>query len=164
VNASDDDGNAPRGASPKSAFDSADPPRNFTLRVDERIRALTIGAPAYATRKKHIEDLEERFVETLVALHDALVIKQERQGRRERSDEGTVARAVVEKAASLDLKRINALIASHNRYYPMEANLPMDTRTGEYLVYGRRWTPEEPWTAARLVERARAVIAARRVR
>jgi hypothetical protein len=46
----------------------------------------------------------------------------------------------------------------------MEANLPMDTRTGEYLVYGRRWTPEEPWTAARLVERARAVIAARRVR
>lgn len=150
-----------RPAPRKSAFDSADPPRNFTLRVDERIRALTIGAPAYATRKKHIEDLEERFVELLVALHDSLVAKQAERGRR---DERAVDRAVAARAALIDLKRINGLILTHNRYYPMEANLPMDMRTGEYLVYGRPWRPEEPWTAARLVERTRAALAARDAR
>lgn len=142
----------------KSAFNSADPPRNFTLRVDERIRALVIGPPAYALRKKQIEDLEQRFVETLVALHDALVAKQQEHGA---PDDDAVARALADKAASVDLRKINGLIASHNRYYPVEANLAMDTRTGEYLVYGRRWMPEEPWTSARLLERARAVIDAR---
>lgn len=70
VNDSDDhDG----GASSKTSFSSADPPRNFSLSVGDRIRALTIGAPAYATRKKHIEDLEAAHVRTLVALHDLLV-------------------------------------------------------------------------------------------
>ena len=33
-------------------------------------------------------------------------------------------------AAALDLSRLNQLIEKHNRYYPIEANLPIDTRTG----------------------------------
>jgi hypothetical protein len=147
------------GSSRKTAFNSADPPRNFTLRVDERIRALTIGVPAYASRKKHIEDLEERFVKTLVTLHDTLVAKQMKHGGRR--DDAAVAVALAEKAASIDLKKLNSLVAAHNRYYPMEANLPMDMRTGEYLVYGRRWVPEEPWTAERLLACARAILDAR---
>lgn len=142
-------------STPKSAFNSADPPRNFTLRVDERIRALTIGVPAWAARKKQIEDLEQRFVETLVTLHDTLAAKQAAQGRHEAE---ALASAVVEKAASVDLRRINALIETHNRYYPIEANLAMDMRTGEYLVYGRRWLPEEPWTTERLVARVRVLL------
>lgn len=145
-------------STPKSAFNSADPPRNFTLRVDERIRALTIGVPAYASRKKHIEDLEERFVKTLVTLHDTMVAKQAKLGRR---DEAAIASALEAKAATIDLKKINSLVETHNRYYPVEANLGMDMRTGEYLVYGRRWLPEEPFTAARLLAQARAVIDAR---
>jgi hypothetical protein len=140
-------------ASRKSAFSSADPPRNFSLSVGERIRALTIGAPAYAMRKKHIEDLEARHVTTLVSFHDALVARG--------LDAGTVRDAVQERAARVDLKKMNALIASHNRYYPQEANLPMDLQTGAYLIYGRPWHPEALWTAARLVEHTFAVIAAR---
>ena len=139
---SEDDGPAA-----KTAFSSADPPRNFSLSVGERIRALTIGAPAYATRKKGIEDTEERYVRALVALHDTLIARGELDGV-------AIARALHEKASAFDLRRINAQIEIHNRYYPVEANLAMDLRTGGYLVYGRRWLPEEPCTAALLVHRA----------
>ncbi len=137
-----------------TAFNSADPPRNFTLSVNDRIRAMTIGAPAYATRKKTIEDREDRFVGVLVALHDTLV------GKREHS-EGELRRALLDRAATFDLGRLNTLIENHNRYYPIEANLPIDFRTGGYLVYGRPWHPTEPWTPERLVVQALAVIAAR---
>lgn len=136
-----------------TAFNSADPPRNFTLSVNDRIRAMAIGAPAYATRKKSIEDREDRYVGALVALHDTLVAGGERSHE--------TSSAMLDRAATFDLTRLNALIASHNRYYPIEANLPIDWRTGGYLVYGRPWLPTEPWTAERLVAQALAVIAAR---
>jgi hypothetical protein len=139
--------------SAKTALRSADPPRNFSLSVGERIRALTIGAPAYSTRKKYAEDLEERFLRILVKLHDTLVARGE--------DDDAVSRALAEKAATFDLTKLNALIATHNRWYPIEANLPFDPRTGEYLVYGRPWCPDERWSAARMVERAQAMVAAR---
>jgi len=36
------------------------------------------------------------------------------------------------------LDEINDLIDRHNRWYPIESNLPMDPRTGDYaLVNGR---------------------------
>ena len=64
------EGDRPENEERPTAFRSADPPRNFTLSVDERVRALTIGPPAYAVRKRKIEDNEEQWVSTLVALHD----------------------------------------------------------------------------------------------
>lgn len=139
----------------RSPFTSADPPRNFSLSINDRIRALTIGPPAYATRKKSIEDLVERYLSTLVALHDKRVASG-----RDGNDEATT-RALREKAASFDLARLNKLITTHNRYYPIEASLPTDVRTGEYLVYGCPWLPDEPWSVARFVEEARRLIAAR---
>ncbi|MEQ1505176.1 MAG: hypothetical protein ABMB14_23285 [Myxococcota bacterium] len=51
------------------------------------------------------------------------------------------------------------MITTHNRYYPIEANLPMD-RHG-YVAYGRPWRPEAHYTAARLVDLARAFLAER---
>ena len=155
MNDSDDDFEAryARKSAP-TAFNSADPPRNFTLSVDDRIRALTIGAPAYATRKKSIEDREERYVGVLVALHDALVGKGEQR-------ETALTRALLDRAHAFDLRRLNAMIESHNQYYPIEANLPIDPRTGGYLVYGRPWNPTEAWTAERFVAQALALVAAR---
>ncbi len=138
---------------PKTAFNSVDPQRNFSLSIGERIRALTIGAPAYATRKKSIEDQEASHVRTLVVLYDTLT------GRgRERA---AVVQALHEKAAAFNLEKLNRLVDAHNQYYPIEANLPCDPRTGEYLIYGRPWSPERPWTVTRLVETALAKIAAR---
>ena len=138
-----------------STFTSADPPRNFSLSVNDRIRALTIGPPAYATRKKSIEDLVDRYVQVLVALHD----KRVAAGHRGNAEATT--RALLEKAGTFDLVRLNKLIATHNLYYPIEANLPTDVRTGEYLVCGRPWLPDEPWSASRFVEEARRLIATR---
>ena len=136
-----------------TAFNSADPPRNFTLSVNDRVRAMTIGAPAYATRKKHIEDLEAAHVRALVTLHDKLVAK----GR----DAADVQRALHEQAHTIDLRKLNTLVDTHNRYYPIEANLPTNLRTGDYDVHGQRWLPEEPWTASRLLDHALALVAAR---
>lgn len=142
----DDHGAAEPPRDRPTAFNSADPPRNFSLTVGERIRALTIGAPAYATRKKHIEDLEDRYASILRSLRNALV------GRG--LPEHEIRRALQDRAATLELKKLNTLITAHNRYYPLEANLAMDPRTGEYLVYGRRWEPTLAWTVERLVEAA----------
>ena len=133
-----------------TAFDSSEPPRNFTLDVNDRMRALTIGAPAFATRKKRIEDMGDAHVDKLVDLHEKL------------TEKGHAAEAIrarlVDTANALDLKRMNELVAIHNRYYPMEANLPMNLR-GHYMIYGRPWHPEPPWTPERIVELALAAIA-----
>jgi hypothetical protein len=137
-----------------TALDSANPARNFTLSVSERIRAITIGVPAYAARKRKIEDDEARFTAQLVELHDGLTAKQ-------RSSE-EIEVAVVAAAHALDLTKLNELVAKHNRYYPMEANLPMDWKTGRYLLYGRYWEPEQPYSAARFLALFRAELALRK--
>jgi hypothetical protein len=136
-----------------TALDSANPIRNFTLSVADRIRAITIGVPAYAARKRKIEDEEARFVGQLVELHDALTAKERS------SDEIEVA--IVAAAHALNLAKLNDLVSKHNRYYPMEANLPMDHKTGRYLLYGRYWEPEEPYSAARFLALFRAELARR---
>lgn len=135
-----------------TALNSADPTRNFSLSTEERIRALTIGVPAWSQRKRNIEDDIGKIVEGLVELSETLAQK----GR----DPAEIARAVEAAAARRDLTKINAMVVKHNRYYPVEANLPMNSR-GEYLVYGRVWRREEPFTAARLVALATAELARR---
>lgn len=136
-----------------SALNSADPIRNFTLTTEERIRALTIGVPAWAARKRKIEDDEARYTRALVELHDQLVKK----GRSATQIEV----ALVSAATAFDLEKLNRLVTQHNKYYPIEANLPMDRRTGDYLAYGRPWFPEAHYTVQRFVGLAQAAIAKR---
>ena len=128
-----------------SAFESSDPPRNFTLDVGARVRALTIGAPAFAMRKKRIEDMGDAHVDALLDLHEKLTEKGH--------GPEAIRRALADAATAIDLKRMNELVATHNRYYPIEANLPMNVR-GHYMIYGRPWHPEPPWTPERIVELA----------
>lgn len=130
-------------------MNSADPARNFTLTVDERIRALTIGVPAWAARKRKMEDDEVRFVGELVALHDKLTAKN--RSRKHVDDAVAVA------ASEINLTKVNELVRAHNRFYPIEANLPMNLE-GQYLVYGRVWKPEPPFTTERLLAKAREQI------
>lgn len=125
---------------------SADPPRNFTISVEERVRAMTIGAPAYAVRKRRIEDMEALCVAELIALHDRLVSSG-------RSPSETRA-AMLERASAVDVSKMNRLLEAHNRWYPVEAGLAMDPKTGSYLVSGRPWQPEPPYSAERLVDAA----------
>ena len=135
-----------------SPLDSLDPPRNFTIATEERVRALAIGVPAYAARKKRIEDLLEHFVGAFVAVAEApspgFLTDAERDA------------ALLEAARTFDLVAVNRLIDAHNRYYPIEANLPIEYVTGVFLLRDEPWAPEASVTPASLVVAALARVAA----
>ncbi|WP_394835594.1 hypothetical protein LVJ94_01525 [Pendulispora rubella] len=105
-------------------------PRNFTLSVEERVRAVVAGPPAFMRRKRHIEDLEESIARGLVLLDRGLAKRPETL--RIRLDR--------------QLVQLNELIELHNRYYPAEANLRMDPISGEILEMGKPWSPLPPAT------------------
>lgn len=126
---------------------SADPPRNFTVPIEERVRALTIGPPAYALRRRRIEDYEAEYVKALVELYD--------EGAAAGTSEELRLRALERRARSFDVAKMNRLVEAHNRWYPVEANLPMD-RHGRFLVGGAPFRPEAPYTPERLVASALA--------
>lgn len=134
-------------------MNSANPIRNFTLTADERIRAMAAGVPAWAARKRKIEDDVDDYVGELLELHEELVAKKK--------PDFEIDLALGSAAAAFDLAKLNALVAAHNRYYPIEANLPMDRAGSGYLAYGRPWEPETPYTAQRIVALARAELARR---
>jgi hypothetical protein len=126
-------------ADPKAQLiDTVSPPRNFTLSIEERLRAYAQGAPGYIRRRRRIEDLEDRLIRQLAA-----------------------AQAPAQAAASAevvsDLALLNDLIVKHNRYYPIEANLPIDVQTRRLVERGGTpWRPLPAVTAADLLARAAA--------
>jgi hypothetical protein len=52
-----------------------------------------------------------------------------------------------------DFGEVNDLIERHNRYYPIEARLPMDPRTRDYVKIGGRSYRREPLDAAWILAR-----------
>jgi hypothetical protein len=118
---------------------SFSPARNFTITLQDRVRAAG-GPPAYMRRKRTIEDLEESLLRGIRKLAAKLETRE---------------RAALLAAAEthLDATEINRLIAIHNRFYPIEANLPMHPRTGALIERGRPWKPLAPITLAELVDR-----------
>jgi hypothetical protein len=52
-----------------------------------------------------------------------------------------------------DFGEVNDLIDRHNRYYPIEARLPMDPRTRDYVKIGGRSYRREPLDARWILER-----------
>jgi hypothetical protein len=49
-----------------------------------------------------------------------------------------------ERAAAWPFEKLNTLIREHNEWYPIEANLPMDPRTRDYvLIRGRSYRKRE---------------------
>jgi hypothetical protein len=116
---------------------TAAPARNFTLSVEQRIAALMSGPPAYALRLRRIEDLESELIETLI---------------KSRAVDGpTIPIAVARK-----IEELNRLIGEHNRYYPVEKNLPVDVLSGQLLDLGEPWKPLPQVTIDTLREKARA--------
>jgi hypothetical protein len=136
---SKDDEQRPRG--------SAVLPRNFTLTLEERLRALAGGPPAFAIRRRRIEDLEAAIVRAL--------------SEHEAKAGAPLDAAALPYAVAREIDRLNRLIHDHNRYYPIEARLPMDLRTGQIMDWGEPWVPMPPASAEALVAAARAVTAQR---
>lgn len=107
-------------------------PLNFRLTLAERLRGLE-GLPSYLSRLRRIEESIERFVQRLrhLAQHARAAWPE---------DDVTATEVFFSSAYRLDLSPLNGLIDSHNRYYPIEANLGIDVRSGRYLDgEGRPW-------------------------
>lgn len=116
----------------------ASPPRNFTLSVADRMRALAAGPPAFSRRLRRIEDLTAAIVSALEACAPVEVAALPERIRR-------------------DVARLNGLIDDHNRYYPIEARLPMDVRTAQRMDLGEPWTPMPHVTIEALLSTLSAV-------
>jgi hypothetical protein len=130
----------PEPAANNPSGETALPPRNFTIPLEERVRALVTGPPAYMRRKRRIEDLGEAIGQALLDAERATIPDVEAHRIR----------------LGRELARLNELIAVHNRYYPCEANLPLDPQTGALLERGEPWSPLPVATFEDLLASARA--------
>jgi len=119
-------------------------PRNFTVTTEERVRAIVTGVPAYVRRKRRMEDLEAE-----------LVIDVARLEGRAAPDDAPFDAEVLELDVQARVEQLNRLVAAHNRYYPIEANLATDVRTGVYLEMGEPWSPRPHVTLESLRRRVR---------
>jgi hypothetical protein len=67
-------------------------------------------------------------------------------------------------AAGFDLSAVNELVRRHNLYFPAEANLAMDPRTGDYIGIGggdyRRYPLDGGWVLERFPPELSAALAA----
>ena len=84
------------------------PSRNFSISTDERVKGLG-GLPAHLRRLGRIEQMSER----------AKVIAARVRARQEPHE-----------ALDALVRTINVLIEAHNLYFPIEANRPIDRKTG----------------------------------
>jgi hypothetical protein len=127
--------------------ETAAPARNFALPVEQRLRAAAGGPPAYIRRKRAIEDLRESILRGLAENFAAAMSSG--------ADAAAYARA---QAPAREVQRLCELVAQHNRWYPIEANLPMHPRTGELLERtGEPWRPMDGPTLDELIACARRI-------
>jgi hypothetical protein len=128
--------------------ETAAPARNFTVPIEQRLRAAAGGLPACIRRKRAIEDLREAIVREL-AEHCAIAMSRG-------ADAVLYARA---KAPAREIERLRELVARHNRWYPIEANLPVHLRTGELLERtGEPWRPMDVPTLEELIREASGAV------
>jgi hypothetical protein len=118
--------------------------RNFRPPVDSYVASL--GGPLpYMQRLREIEVRLRRHEEELRTAWNEL--------RVECGDDGSFASRWRDIAAAWRFDEVNDLIERHNRYFPTEARLPMDPRTGDFvLINGKRYD-RTPVGAAWILER-----------
>jgi hypothetical protein len=109
--------------------------RNFT--VDAGSHLASLGGPLpYMSRLREIERLIATHLEALA----------ERYATVERARWPAVAER-------WSFHEVNDLIDRHNRWYPLEARLPMDPRTGDYVLVNGEHYSRRPLNAAWVLER-----------
>ena len=69
------------------------------------------------------------------------------------SDPAAFERAWRRRAATWRFDAVNELIARHNLFYPVEARLPMDPRTRDFVLVGGKPYRIRPLDAAWILER-----------
>jgi hypothetical protein len=119
--------------------------RNF--RPDATAQLAALGGPLAWMRRL-------RAIEIAIKLHEAQ-LAEARAALWEESggDAERFAREWRECAERWDFHEVNDLIERHNRHYPAESRLPMNPRTGDFvLINGRPYT-REPLDAAWILAR-----------
>jgi hypothetical protein len=111
--------------------------RNFRPEADTYIASL--GGPLpYMRRLRRIEEETAAHLERLRAAH-ALYGRDPAAWRRV--------------AERWDFGAVNELIDQHNRWYPIEARLPMDPRSRDFVRVGGRPYRRAPLDAAWILDR-----------
>jgi hypothetical protein len=109
--------------------------RNFT--VDAGAHLASLGGPLpYMIRLREIEQLIAAHVQAL----------EERYAATERARWQAVAER-------WSFHEVNDLIDRHNRWYPLEARLPMNPRTGDYVLVNGEHYSRRRLDAAWVLER-----------
>ena len=110
-------------------------PRRATLRPTADSYVTSLGGPLpYMVRLREIEAETSRHEGELEAAWRRL-------GEECRDDAELFARRWRRTAARWNFYGVNELIERHNRWYPVESRLPMDVRSGDFvLVNGRPYT------------------------
>jgi len=116
--------------------------RNFSPSVEGYALSIA-GPPAHVQRLRQIEDEIDGHLERLRAARDAVVREEQDPLERERRW-GLVVRR-------WNFHAVNDLIARHNRWYPIEARLAMNPRTGDFVPVGGKPYRLEPLDAGRVL-------------
>ena len=129
--------------------------RNATPAADNYI--VSLGGPLpYMQRLRMIEDETAEHERRLERAWRELAAESD-------GDADAFARTWVSVAERWLFTAVNELVDRHNRYYPAEARLPMDPRTGDFaLVHGRRYERERLGSAW-VLERFPPLLAAAQV-
>lgn len=118
--------------------------RNWRPEADGYIASL--GGPLpYMLRLKLIEDIEAEEERRLAALWRRVAVRA--------ADDASFAALWRRLAARRSFHVVNDLIDAHNRWYPAEARLPMDPRTGDFVRPNGRSYRRQPLDAAWVLER-----------
>lgn len=127
--------------------------RNFRPALDSYAAASLAGPPAHVRRLREIEEEtaahERRLAEAWVEL-----------ARRHPRDPAVFARRWRRVAERWSFDAVNELIERHNRWYPAEARLAMDPRTGGFVLVAGEPYRRHPLGAAWVLERFPPVLPA----
>jgi hypothetical protein len=115
--------------------------RQYQRSVETYLRAN--APPRWMERLIEIERATER---TLAELEEAWRALRAECG----DDVAGFERRWRDAAAAWDLDAVNALIRHHNEWYPVERDLPLDPRTGNYRQRYRRRELDAAWVLSRL--------------
>jgi hypothetical protein len=129
--------------------------RNFRPSADSYVASL--GGPLpYMQRLREIEELTRAHEDELAeAWHDLAEECGDDGGER-------FARRWRSRAARRNFTEVNELIGRHNRFYPIEARLPMDIRRRDYVLVNGEPYSRVPLDAGWVLERFPADLAAAR--
>jgi hypothetical protein len=120
--------------------------RNF--RPDAEGYLASLGGPLpYMVRLREIEALTAQHEQRLAAAHDRLAAEVPAE---------ELADAWRRLVSGWSFDEVNDLIERHNRWYPVEARLPMDPRRRDYALVNGRDYRRQPLDAEWALERVPA--------